>query len=81
MKKLLTILVLIMLIISFFQITSMYALYREQLQDEYSTLLGLWTIKVNESDVTAGGQPATLIGIFFSSSWNNSLFVDTSALS
>ena len=59
MKKLLTILVLIMLIISFFQITSMYALYREQLQDEYSTLLGLWTIKVNESDVTAGGQTAT----------------------
>ena len=59
MKKLLTILFLIMLIISFFQITSMYALYREQLQDEYSTLLGLWTIKVNESDVTAGGQTAT----------------------
>ena len=59
MKKLLTILFLIMLIISFFQITSMYALYREQLQDEYSSLLGLWTIKVNESDVTAGGQTAT----------------------
>ena len=35
MKKLLTILVLITLIISFFQITSMYALYKEQLQGEY----------------------------------------------
>lgn len=59
MKKLLTILLLIMLIISFFQITSMFALYKEELQSEYSSLLGLWTIKVNESDVTAGGQTAT----------------------
>lgn len=58
MKKLLTILVLIMLIISFFQITSMYALYKEQVQGDYSTLLGLWTIKVNETEVTSGGQQA-----------------------
>lgn len=59
MKKLLTILLLIMLIISFFQITSMYALYKEQLQGEYSTLLGVWSIKVNGSEVTSGGQTAT----------------------
>ena len=56
MKKLLTILVLITLIISFFQITSMYALYKEQLQGEYNTLLGAWEIKVNEKDVTTSGQ-------------------------
>ena len=56
MIKLLTILVLITLIISFFQITSMYALYKEQLQGEYNTLLGAWQIKVNEKDVTTSGQ-------------------------
>ena len=56
MKKLLTILVLIMLIISFFQITSMYALYKERIQGEYSSLLGAWIIKVNETEVTTKGQ-------------------------
>ena len=56
MKKLLTILVLIMLIISFFQITSMYALYKEKLASEYNTLLGIWAIKVNTTDITTSGQ-------------------------
>ena len=59
MKKLLTILVLITLIISFFQITSMYAFYKEQLHGEYNTLLGAWEIKVNEKDVTTSGQIET----------------------
>lgn len=59
MKKLLTILVLIMLIISFFQITSMYALYKEQIQGEYNTLLGAWTVKVNNTDITTSGQVET----------------------
>jgi len=59
MKKLLTILVLVMLIISFFQITSMYALYKEQLAGDYSTLLGVWAIKVNGSDISSGGQNLT----------------------
>jgi len=59
MKKLLTILVLIMLIISFFQITSMYALYKEKLQGRYNTLLGAWEIRVNASDVTSSGQVET----------------------
>lgn len=59
MKKILTILFLIMLIISFFQITSMYALYKEQIQGEYATLLGAWKIKVNETDVTSTGQVET----------------------
>lgn len=59
MKKLLTILVLIMLIISFFQITKMYALYKEQLEGKYSTSLGKWQIKVNETDIISGEQTAT----------------------
>lgn len=56
MKKVLTILVLIMLIISFFQITSMYALYKEQIEGDYTTLLGVWAIKVNDVDISSGGQ-------------------------
>lgn len=59
MKKLLTILVLIMLIISFFQIANMYALYKEQLQGEYANLLGVWAIKVNGIDISSGGQNLT----------------------
>lgn len=59
MKKLLTILVLIMLIISFFQITKMYALYKEQLEGEYNTSLGKWQIKVNETDIISGGYDNT----------------------
>ena len=59
MKKLLTILVLIMLIISFFQIANMYALYKEELQGNYNTLLGVWAIKVNGVDISSGGQKLT----------------------
>ena len=59
MKKLLTILVLIMLIISFFQITSMYALYKEQMNGDYSSLLGAWEIRVNGTDITTSGQIET----------------------
>ena len=56
MRKLLTILVLIMLIISFFQIANMYALYKDQLQSDYTSLLGVWAIKVNGVDISSGGQ-------------------------
>lgn len=59
MKKLLTILVLIMLIISFFQIANMYALYKDQLQSDYTNLLGVWAIKVNGIDISSGGQDLT----------------------
>ena len=34
----------------------MYALYKEELQSQYSTLLGVWAIKVNETDISSGGQ-------------------------
>lgn len=59
MKKLLTILVLIMLIISLFQIANMYALYKDQLQSNYANLLGVWAIKVNGVDISSGGQNLT----------------------
>ena len=59
MKKLLTILLLIMLIISFFQITNMYALYKEQLQGDYTNLLGVWAIKVNGVDISSGEKNLT----------------------
>ena len=59
MKKILTILVLIMLIITFFQITGMYALYKEKLEGEYSNLLGIWAIKVNGIDISSGEENLT----------------------
>lgn len=59
MKKLLRILVLIMLIITLFQIANMYALYKDQLQGEYTNLLGVWAIKVNEVDISSGEENLT----------------------
>ena len=59
MKKLLRILVLIMLIITLFQIANMYALYKDQLEGEYTSLLGVWSIKVNETDVSSGEENLT----------------------
>lgn len=59
MKKLLTILVLIMLIVSLFQVANMYALYKEQLESEYTNLLGVWEIKVNGSDISSGEENLT----------------------
>lgn len=59
MKKLLTILVLIMLIVSLFQVANMYALYKEQLESEYTNLLGVWAIKVNGSDISSGEENLT----------------------
>jgi len=37
----------------------MYALYKEQIQGEYNTLIGAWEIKVNATDVTTSGQVET----------------------
>ena len=72
MKKLLTILLLIMLIISFFQIANMYALYKEELQGEYTNLLGIWSIKVNGVDISSGGENLT-----FDMSENNLTYIDS----
>ena len=59
MKKLLTVLVLIMLIISLFQIANMYALYKDQIQGDYTNLLGIWAIKVNGVDISSGDENLT----------------------
>ena len=59
MKKLLRILVLIMLIITLFEIANMYALYKDQLEGEYTNLLGVWAIKVNETDISSGDDNLT----------------------
>ena len=72
MKKLLTILLLIMLIISFFQIANTYALYKEQLQGNYTNLLGVWAIKVNGVDISSGGENLT-----FDMSENNLTYIDS----
>lgn len=72
MKKLLTILVLIMLIISLFQIANMYALYKDQLQGDYTNLLGVWAIKVNRVDISNGGENAT-----FTMTEDNLTYIDS----
>ncbi len=75
MKKLLTILLLIMLIISFFQIANMYALYKEQLQGDYKNLLGVWAIKVNGVDISSGGKNLT-----FTMTEDNLQYMDSSTV-
>ena len=72
MKKLLTVLVLIMLIISLFQIANMYALYKDQLQGDYTNLLGVWAIKVNGVDISNGGENAT-----FTMTEDNLTYIDS----
>ena len=72
MKKSLTILVLIMLIISLFQIARMYAIYKDQLQGDYTNLLGVWSIKVNDTDITAGSENLT-----FNMTEDNLTYVDS----
>lgn len=56
MKKVLSILLIIMLIITFIQIRNMYALYKDQLSGEYSTSLGKWNVEVNGTDIVSPGQ-------------------------
>lgn len=72
MKKLLTVLVLIMLIISLFQIANMYALYKDQIQGDYTNLLGVWAIKVNGVDISNGGENAT-----FTMTEDNLTYIDS----
>ena len=72
MKKLLTILLLIMLIISLLQIANMYALYKQENQGDYSNLLGVWSIKVNGSDISSGDQNLT-----FNMTEDNLIYLDS----
>lgn len=60
MKKILSILFIIMLIITFLQITMAYALYRDELSGDFSTRLGKWAVKVNGTDIVKeDGQVTT----------------------
>lgn len=56
MKKVLIIFLLIMIIVCFYQISSMYALYKTTLEGEVTTDLGIWSIKVNGTDISSGEQ-------------------------
>lgn len=56
MKKLLSILFILMLIITLVQIRDMYAIYKDELSGEYTTSLGKWNVKVNGTDVVSPGN-------------------------
>lgn len=60
MKKILIIFLLIMIIICFYQISSMYALYKTTLEGNLTTDLGVWSIKVNGTDISSGEQNLSL---------------------
>ena len=75
MKKILTILLLIMLIISLLQIANMYALYKQENQGDYSNLLGVWSIKVNGVDISSGGEKQT-----FDMSEDNLTYLDSATV-
>lgn len=72
MKNLLRILVLIMLIITLIQVANMYALYKEELQGDYSNLLGVWAIKVNGIDISSGEENLT-----FDMTEDNLVYIDS----
>lgn len=54
MKKIITILFIIMLLLTIFQIKDTYALYKAELTGELQTLLGVWSVIVNETDISSG---------------------------
>ena len=49
MKKIVSIALLIMLIISFYQINSMYALYNTKIENEIEQQIGRFNIKINDN--------------------------------
>lgn len=53
MKKILIVFFLIMLILTFFRIINMYALYKTELEGNYQTKLGVWNIDINNENITA----------------------------
>ena len=61
MKKILTIFLLIMIIVSLYQITNMYALYKTEKEGEFTTQLGVWSIKVNGTDISSGEQNISIV--------------------
>ena len=56
MKKILiTVLCIIMLFITIIQIRNTFALYKAEVTGEIQSLLGVWSIKINETDISSGG--------------------------
>ena len=50
----------------------MYALYKDQLEGEYTSSLGVWSIKVNESDISSGDENLT-----FNMTEDNLTYIDS----
>lgn len=60
MKKLLSILLIIMIIITFIQIRNVYSLYKDQISGQYAEPTSNWYIKINGTDIVkTNGQTAT----------------------
>jgi len=54
MRKLIIISLLVMICISFYEIVNTFAIYKSEIQGDYSTSVGIWSIKVNNYDVKNG---------------------------
>lgn len=59
MKKIITILFIIMIFITLIQIGNTYALYKAEITGEFQNLLGVWKIKVNQTDLSSGNADMT----------------------
>lgn len=59
MKKIITILFIIMLLLTIVQIRNTYALYKAQISGDYQSLLGVWSVKVNNTDLSSGNADMT----------------------
>ena len=56
MKKVLMIALLVMLIILFFQVNNLYALYKSQKSGDYEKTIGYWAIKLYTTDIVNGNN-------------------------
>lgn len=63
MKKVLSILLIIMIIITIIQIQSTYAMYKDVSSGGYSIPLGNWQIKVNNTLISRGGNQIAVFNI------------------
>lgn len=63
MKKLIIIFLLIMIIISTYQMINIYALYKSEISADGKLTLGTWNIQLNENDIKNGQFETAYIGI------------------
>ena len=63
MKKLIIIFLLIMIIISTYQMINIYALYKSEVSADGKLILGIWNIQLNENDIRNGQFETAYIGI------------------